>query len=723
MRRLTAKIKFGIRFKLLILSLILFSIPWLGYQFVWELESYLRHGQEQTMVGTARAIATALHERPSLFDNNAAYLSDVRPGTDLYAHPIIEPIHLDGQLDDWATHRHLMLHYGAEQLLGSSTDYHATSLNFAHMVGRYKQYLYAMFKITDDKLVLRAANSLRVDRNDHLQIALLDQNGLFKRYIVAATEPGWVNAYLLENSPNSLRPIQPEVKIQGHWKVTKQGYNIELRFPLAMLSGSIAFAIADVDDEQKRTLKYAIGTADPKDSDSLGTVLVPSPQIEKILKGLKYANSRVWVVDKHQRVLARAGDILNATGIQTTNAQQQASHWWSQFEQHWLLPLYYQILTRPPKDFIDELDHAYALKDHEIGNALQGSPSSQWRLSPDNKAVILSAAHPIYIDEQVMGAVVVEQTTHGIRTLRNRALERLFHIILAVMSLGTLALFLFASRISTRIRRLRDQTEAAIDSNGKIVAPITASTSGDEIGDLSRTFHSVLGKLGQYNAYLENMASRLSHELRTPVAIVNSSLENLALENPEQQQNPYILRAKQGIQRLSKILTSMSEATRLEQALAHTEPEPFNLNELVDGCVEGYKIAYQQRHFSIEQTSKTIQLIGSAELFAQMLDKVVTNAVEFSWEGSEIRFKLWHKQDSAYISLINSGATLPEDMQNQLFDSMVSIRQKQCNEQTHLGLGLYVAKMIAGYHGGTISISDLPDNNGVCVKFIFTINS
>lgn len=77
--------RFSLRLQLALLSLFLLAIPWLGYQYVWELEEYLRAGQEQTLLGTARSVATALHERPALFDSQAAYLQNVRPGTDLYA--------------------------------------------------------------------------------------------------------------------------------------------------------------------------------------------------------------------------------------------------------------------------------------------------------------------------------------------------------------------------------------------------------------------------------------------------------------------------------------------------------------------------------------------------------------------------------------------------------------------------------------------------------------
>lgn len=711
------RIRFGIRLKLLLLSLFLFTIPWLGYQYVWELESYLRTGQEQTMEGTARAVATALHERPSLFDSQSSYLQDVKPGTDLYAHKIIDPIQLDGLLDDWVDYRHLSLLYSEMQLIEQNEFYDPESFHFEHMVGQYNKYLYAMFEVVDDHLIYRPKNSLRVDRNDYLLIAVTDPQGAFRRYIVAPQQSGWVNAYLLDENPESLRPLTLETAIQGNWQETEVGYNVELRFPLEIMSSKIAFAIADVDDLQSKARKYIIGTANPNKSDSLGTVLVPSPEIEKILKGLKYSNARVWVVDKHMRVLARSGSIQDATGVRTSPAPRKRDTLWRRIEQDWLFPLYYQILTKPPAGFVDELENAYALKGQDLAKALTGDASSQWRLSPDNKAVVLSAAHPIFIDEKVMGAVVVEQTTHGIRTLRNRALEQLFHVIIAVVLLGTAALFLFASRISFRISKLRNETESAIDENGKILGNIPRSTTQDEIGDLSRTFHSVLDKLQQYNHYLENMSSRLSHELRTPVAIVKSSLENLSMEqnngDDEQEKQQYIARAQSGIRRLSKILSNMSEATRLEQAIQYSERENFELAEILNGCTEGYGVAYPQNQFALHTHGIRKTLNGSPELFAQMLDKIIANAVEFSPKESTIILSLMEKSGHITLTIANIGPKLPDNMHEQLLNSMVSVREHQAEQETHLGLGLYIAKIIAEYHKAKIHIQNREDEKGV----------
>ncbi len=719
--------RFSIRLQLMVLSLFLFTIPYLGYNYVWELEQYLRNGQEQTMIGTARAVATTLHERPALFDSQSAYLQDVRPGTDLYAPPIPSPIRLDGELNDWQQVSELISDYDGDEVIEYYNGYDGkpTSLSFTHMVGRYGQFLYAMFEVSDDTLLWRQPNSLSVETGDHLLIGMETPQGDLARYVVAPYESGWVNAYKLAKNTTTTRAVENALSIQGRWQETATGYNIELRFPLSMTTGGLAFTLVDVDNSTNRLKQYALGSANTKVLSELGTVITPSPEIERILAGLKYADSRVWVVDKHKRVLARAGDIQSATGIEVDKKESPSNPVWHWVESKWLLPLYYQILTRPPADFIDELDDAYALVGQDLGTVLNGQPESLWRLSPDNKAIVLSAAYPIFIEGNVMGAVIVEQTTNGIRTLRNRALEQLFHVILAVMSIGTLGLLLFATRISNRIRSLRDDTEAVIDDNGKIIGTLPASNQRDEIGDLSRSFADVLSRLQQYNSYLENMASRLSHELRTPIAVVKSSLDMLSHVNDTSQQAVFVERAQSGVNRLSTILNSMSEATRLEQAIAQEDMAQFNIVEVIQGCVEGYKHAYAQRIWRFSTSDNTLPVYGSAELVAQLFDKVISNAVDFSQDNDEIVISLEKKDKQVFLSVSNPGPLLPQGMKSQLTQSMVSVRKENEMQNTthspHLGLGLYIANMIANFHKGQLLLNDKTDGTGVIVTITFPL--
>lgn len=102
-------------------------------------------------------------------------------------------------------------------------------------------------------------------------------------------------------------------------------------------------------------------------------------------------------------------------------------------------------------------------------------------------------------------------------------------------------------RLSCRIRRLADEAESAIDARGRIQHLSTGSTAGDEVGDLSRSFSALLPRLAQHPSYLESMASRLSHELRTPIAAVRSSLESLHMEPLPDVARTYIERAEAGL--------------------------------------------------------------------------------------------------------------------------------------------------------------------------------
>lgn len=676
------------------------------------MEKFLRQGQEKTLVGTTRALATALHERPALFDEQTNFLDQVVKGRDLYAYNLKSPIQLDGKLNDWDAYQSLFWLYDKRYLQTANDNHQLRDLSFEHMVGKFDNYLYAVFKVTDDTVIYRAKNSLSITNNDYVKIGLKNPDGQFNTYIIAPRQDGWVNAF----DANSKMPF---TKIQGFFKQTETGYNLELRFPLSMLGNKLGFAIADVDSKQSNQTPNIMSTSNLNNPNDLGSVLVPSPEINRILKGMGHSGSRIWVVDNHHRVLAQSGSIQNADGVWADGLKNQAPKTaWQRFEQTYLHPLYYKILTRPEDEFIDTLHDVASMQGTHLAKALKGQPASSWRLTPDNKAVILSAAYPIWIEDKVIGAVIAEETTNGVRTLRNKSLEKLFNVILAVMLIGTVTLFFFASRISSRIRRLRDTAEQAIDAQGRVTGHINYSDANDEIGDLSRSFSNIVSRLGGYTDYLENMSSRLSHELRTPVAVVRSSLENLQSLQQSELSQKYLERASEGVERLGKIITTMSEATRLEQSIQSNEPEPFDLQKVISGCMQGYQLTYPNQLFTLNICQSTLPMQGAPEFIAQLLDKLINNALEFSEANTAIEVSLKQSENKATLTVSNTGTLLPEGLTEHIFDSMVSVRSQQMQQQPHLGLGLYIVRLVCDYHNGTVTAHNNEQGNGV----VFTVN-
>ncbi|NMP32420.1 proteobacterial dedicated sortase system histidine kinase [Thalassotalea sp. M1531] len=709
------KVRLGLRAKLVILSCFLFTIPWFGYQYVWEMEKYLRYGQEQTLVGTARALATALHDRPNLFNNQASFLPNVEKGKDLYGFKIKQPIQLDGKYNDWPEFEKKSHFYNEQNIIWQQNAAQNNNLHYNAAVGKYDKFLYLFFNVIDNHVVYRGNNSRSVFLNDHLKLSLIDENGLFQQYIVSNKTDGWVEPYLINEQSKVPQPVN---YIQGVWQATNVGYNLELRIPLAHIDSRIGFSIADVDVPGQKA-KSLIGSANTSVANELGTILVPSPEIERIVKGMSYTQSSVWVIDKHQRVLASAGDLNTASGVwRSETIESNTDDWWSWLEANILHPIYYKVLTRPTQNFYDQIYDESYIEGIHVEKALKGQVNSQWRLSTDKQAVILSAAYPIYISDQVQGAVIVEETTNGIKTLRNRALEQLFTSILAILLVGTFSFFFFASRISNRIRKLRNYAEAAIDEQGRVKQDVPQLASNDEIGDLSRSFSTAVSRLTQYNQYLENLSSRLSHELRTPIAVVRTSIENLSMYPIPEQAKAYIDRAESGVHRLNHIITSMTEATRVEQLLQHTDKYAFNAFKVVNSCISGFKQIHPEIDFIFNNTNQNISINGSPEHFAQMLEKVVNNAVEFS-QDKHVEIVLITLKQNMVLTIKNNGPQLPDEMKNRLFNSMVSMRvetNKSADQQPHLGLGLFIARLICEYHLGTISAQNCTNPDGVQIN-------
>ena len=533
------RIALGIRAQLLLVLTVFLAIPWLGYEYVRELERFLREAQERTLTGTAQAVATALHDRPRLFEARPAPL-----------------------------------------------------------------------------------DSLRAER--------------------ASDEP--------------------------------------------------AMPARAVD-------------------------IPASPEIGQILHGLSRTTARIWVVDREQHVLARAGSLKREPAADSAPAEAASpakiTGW---LDREVLQPMYAKVLQQPTEDFSDERSGRTVTPGRDVEGALAGILTVDRHPTADGKAIIVSAAHPIWVGDEVKGAVIVEETTNAVLAERNLAFARLFNIVLAALLLGSVALTLYASWLSTRIRRLRDEAEAAIDAHGRVRGALTGSTARDEIGDLTRSFGSALARLTQYASYQDAMASRLSHELRTPIAVVRSSIDNLALQQPAGDARVYIERAQQGLERLANIITRMTEATRLEESLAEAERERFDLASVIAGCVEGYRAAYPRQVFALTLPPGEVGFFGAPELIAQMLDKLCANAVEFARPDTQVAIVLERDVASVKLSVANEGPSLPVTMLGRLFDSMVSVRDKRGAGEPHLGLGLYIVRLIAEFHGGRAEAANRPAGRGVTVS-------
>jgi signal transduction histidine kinase len=203
--------------------------------------------------------------------------------------------------------------------------------------------------------------------------------------------------------------------------------------------------------------------------------------------------------------------------------------------------------------------------------------------------------------------------------------------------------------------------------------------------------------------------------------VVASSLENLKAEPIDAKGRDYIERAEQALRRISLTLTRMREASRLEQTLSSAERERFDLVALVETAAAGYRDAFPGRTLAVHAPATPAMIDGAPDLVAQLLDKLVENAADFARPGTPIDLSVEPGGGTLTLAVRNEGPPLPEGAATRLFDSMVSLRDdaKRGTAAPHLGLGLFVVRQIAAFHGGTAEARNREDGKGVVVAVTF----
>ncbi len=460
---------------------------------------------------------------------------------------------------------------------------------------------------------------------------------------------------------------------------------------------------ASAEAEEHRKIIALFGSSDPETAASLGTTYVPSEEIERLLNLVARAATRVWVIDAHARVRGLGGNLRNVNPVTPALPGKP---------DNLLSRLFSLIMAAPPDDPGDDPQLRSQAVMSQVDRALVGQPTAYWRYTKDRQSIILSAAQPVWLGDDIIAAVVVEETTAAIQILKANALQNLAVMTLIVFGAGFVVLFVFAARLAMRVRRLSRAADRAIDAQGRIKNALPGTASRDEIGDLSRILSNMIARLQSYNSYLENMASRLSHELRTPVAVVRSSLDNLRQQTHPEEAKIYVERASEGVARLSSLIARLSEGTQLERFLQSAEKEVFDLAEVIAGCVHGYGAAYPAYRFELD-SQHHLFMEGIPDAMAQLLDKLIDNAMDFSPAEKPILINLVGTEDTIVLTVSNSGPPLPDDMGATLFESMVSLRKGPGNQKGHLGLGLYITRLIAEFHKGSVSARNIDDRSGV----------
>ena len=343
---------------------------------------------------------------------------------------------------------------------------------------------------------------------------------------------------------------------------------------------------------------------------------------------------------------------------------------------------------------------------------------------------VLSVAMPVQRFHQVIGVLMVSKGGGEVRqTIRDVRLVvvELFAIALVITIL--LSLYL-ASAIARPVRRL---AAAAQVHGGREVQEIPDLTHrGDEIGDLSGALRDMTGALYLRINAIERFAADVSHEIKNPLTSLRSAVETAArITDPAQQQQLMTI-IQEDVQRLDRLITDISDYSRLDAELSRESMSPIDLGGLLKMLVEIQMASREEGegapprmrvHTAAGAQDAMIVLTvpGWESRLVQVFQNLIANADSFAFPGTTIDIEVARCGGFVEILVLDTGPGLPDGKLDAVFDRFYSERPASEKFGMHSGLGLSISRQIVEAHGGTIGALNRRDANGVVMGAQFTV--
>ena len=359
----------------------------------------------------------------------------------------------------------------------------------------------------------------------------------------------------------------------------------------------------------------------------------------------------------------------------------------------------------------------------EVELALLGDPDSMVRLDRRGR-LVLSAAVPVQRYRQVLGALMLTKDGTDIEAaVRDRRLDILLVFAVALAVTVLLSIYL-AGTIARPVRRLAEAAELVRHGKGRQFEIPDFTGRNDELGDLSAALRDMTEALWDRLDAIEGFAADVAHEIKNPLTSLRSAVETVArVEDPAQQKKLMSI-ILDDIQRLDRLISDISDASRLDAELSRAGTEPVDLGRLLRVLVGTHEATMTENAPRLRFTVAAHQDLlvqGIEDRLGQVMRNLIDNAVTFSPSDGVIDLAVSRSGAWVEITVSDQGPGIPEGKLTAIFDRFYSERPRTEKFGTHSGLGLSISKQIIEAHGGDIRVENLCDQSGSTIGARFVI--
>ncbi|WP_395672951.1 stimulus-sensing domain-containing protein [Phenylobacterium sp.] len=339
----------------------------------------------------------------------------------------------------------------------------------------------------------------------------------------------------------------------------------------------------------------------------------------------------------------------------------------------------------------------------ELRRALAGEHVSGLRRSGEGEEVV-SVSIPIQHVQAVLGVLTLEARDVDEIIARERA--ALIPFILIATGVTLLSSIMLSRLIAQPVRRLSRAADRVRMSRARAISLPDLADRDDELGDLTRSLEDMTHALSERMDAIESFAADVAHEIRNPLTSLRSAVETLDLVKDPSARERLFAVLKNDVQRLDRLVTDISNASRLDAELSRDQPKPVDLERLMTDIVSLYdatlKPGEPQVRFARPRGIEPARVLGREGPLGQIFRNLIDNARSFSPPGGTVSVAIHRARDEIVVTVADEGPGVPPENLETIFERFYTSRPKGAAFGGNSGLGLSIARQIAEAHGGAL---------------------
>ena len=306
-----------------------------------------------------------------------------------------------------------------------------------------------------------------------------------------------------------------------------------------------------------------------------------------------------------------------------------------------------------------------------------------------------------------IGAVFAASDLKVLDVFRDETIKMFLLAAVAAFMVSFCIIWTFSYKLAKPLREMAIATKHFGEGDFSVRVPVE---SQDEIGELASSFNQMAETLAAGESMRRNFIANTSHELKTPMTTIAGFVDGILDGTiPEEKRNHYLKIVSQEVKRLSRLVKTMLDLSKIDSGEMKLRPTRFDLSNTIFVTLLSFEKAIEDKKIEIRglETASSLFVDGDPDMIHQVLYNLLENAVKFTNAEGYIDIRLSETNDRVTVTIKNSGQGIPADEVAMIFDRFYKTDKSRSQDKNGMGLGLYIVRTIIRLHGGEIGVSSV----------------